>query len=48
MTYTLFNQEGTPIAGDSVLGQPMKDLCDEVKGHIENDTTHQTVYPEEG
>lgn len=43
--YTVFNAEGQPHAGDAVISQNMKDMCDRIGGHIE-DSTGATVWPE--
>lgn len=47
MTVTLYDAQGTPIAGDATAGQHMRDRADELGGYIKDDATGDIIYPEE-
>ncbi|QKN87704.1 hypothetical protein IXEL_3 [Microbacterium phage Ixel] len=48
MSVTLYDKTGQAVAGDDRIGQPMKDLCNELGGTIKDDQTGETLYPKEG
>lgn len=45
--YTLYDKDGNPMAGDTILSKEIKARADEIGGYVKQDATEQVVYPQE-
>ena len=45
MVYHLFDKDGEPLAGDSQLGDNMRNRADALGGYIKDMDTDKVIYP---